>query len=79
MRKIAKRDFTDTLAQKRQSKDSALPLINEKGELASTDLKKTEVLSEFFDLESTSSQASHTSHILEHLDGELGKQKSLPL
>lgn len=38
------------IAQKRQAKESILPLINEKGKLAFSDVEKAEVLKEFFAL-----------------------------
>lgn len=59
--------------QKRQAKESVLPLINEKGELASTYTEKTEVFNEFFASVFTGSQASNISHVPEPLDG--GKRK----
>jgi len=36
--------------QKRQAKESILPFVNEKGELAMTDMEKAEVLNEIFAL-----------------------------
>jgi len=38
------------IAQKRQAQESVLPLVNEKGELAMTDMEKAEVLNEIFAL-----------------------------
>ena len=52
--------FFRYVEQKRQAEES-VPLINEKGELATTDMEKAEVLNEFFDSVFTASQASHTS------------------
>ena len=43
----------------RQALESILPLINEKGELATTDMEKAEVLNEFFASVFTGSQDSH--------------------
>ena len=45
------------------------PLINEKGELATADMQKAEVLSDFFASVSTGSQDSHISHIPEPAGG----------
>jgi len=53
------------IGQKRQAKVSVPPLVNENGELASTDVEKTEVLNEFFASGFTSSQYSNISHIPE--------------
>ena len=44
-----------------------LPLINEKEELATTDMKKAEVLNKFFASVFNGRQASHVSCIPEHL------------
>jgi len=54
--KIIRRDYT---GQKRQAKESVSPLLNEKGELAATDMEKDEVLNEFFASVFTGSQYSH--------------------
>lgn len=64
--------------QKRKARESVLPLIHEKGELATMGMEKTEVLNKFFASVFTSSQASHVSHIPEPLDG-VEWVKSLPL
>ena len=53
--------------QKRNNKKMASPLINEKGEMATTDTRKAEVLTEFFVPVFTDSQAPRVSHILEPL------------
>ena len=37
--------------------------INEKGELASADMEKAEILNKFFIVVFTGSQAFHTSHV----------------
>ena len=59
--------------QKRQAKESILPFVNEKGELAMTDMEKAEVLNEFFVLVCTGSQDSCISHVPEaHIPGHLG-------
>ena len=46
------------IRQKRQEEESVPPLINEKGEVASKDMEKAEVLSEFFASVFTGTQAS---------------------
>ena len=51
------------IAQKRQAQESVLPLVNEKGELAMTDMEKAEVLNEFFALVFTGSQDSCISQV----------------
>lgn len=53
--------------QKRQAKESLILLINEKRELAKTDMEKTEVLNEFFASVFVASQVSQTSHVPELL------------
>ena len=50
------------------------PLINEKGELASSDVEKFEVLNEFFDLVFMASQASHASCIPDLPSSGLGSK-----
>ena len=60
-----RKTFYRYIGQKRQAKVSVPPLVNVKGELASTDEEKAEVLSEFFALVFTSSQDSRISHIPE--------------
>lgn len=52
------------MGQKRQAKESALPLINEK-ELAATDVERAEVLSGFFASGITASQDFRISYVLE--------------
>ena len=67
--------------QKRQAKESILPFVNEKGELAMTDMEKAEVLNEFFALVFTGSQDSCISHEA-HIPGLLGgkwESKSPPV
>ena len=54
---------------KRQAKESIPPQVNEKGELATADMQKAEVLSDFFASVSTGSQDSHISHIPEPAGG----------
>lgn len=53
------------MGQRRQGKESVLPLINEKEELAATDVERAELLSEFFASDITASQDFHISYILE--------------
>ena len=53
----------------RQALESILPLINEKGELATTDMEKAEVLSEFFASVFSGSEDSHVYHIPAPLGG----------
>jgi len=48
--------FFRYIDKKRQGEESILPMINEKGELASTDMEKAEVLNAFFSLVFTGSQ-----------------------
>ena len=43
-----KEGFNRYIGQKRQARESTSPLLNEKGELATTDTEKAEVISEFF-------------------------------
>lgn len=63
--------------QKRQAKESLILLVNEKRELAKTDMEKTEVLNEFFASVFVASQVSQTSHVPELLMAVRGA-KSLP-
>ena len=62
----------------RKARKSVSPLINEKGELATTNMEKDEVLCEFFASVFTGSQSSHTSYILDLL-AETGGSKLPPL
>lgn len=55
-----KKGFYRYAGQKREAKESARLLINEKGELITTDMEKAEGLN-FFALVFTASQASHIS------------------
>ena len=76
-----KKRFYKYIAQKRQAQESVLPLVNEKGELAMTDMEKAEVLNEFFALVFTGSQDSCISHEA-HIPGLLGgkwESKSPPV
>ena len=43
MSKTRRRDYTGTEIRERQAKESVPPLLNEKGELATTDTDKAEV------------------------------------
>lgn len=60
-----KKGFYRYIDQKRQAKESVLTLINEKGEVATTDMESAEVLNKLFASIFTGSQASHVSHIPE--------------
>ena len=55
-----RKTFYGYLVQKRQVKESVPPLVNVKGELASMDEEKAEVLNEFFASVFTGSQDSRT-------------------
>jgi len=59
--KKGKKGFYRHTGQKRQAKESVHPLINEMGELASTDMEKADVLKEFFPSVFTGSQVNHAS------------------
>ena len=59
-----KKGFYRYIGQKRQAMESVPPLLNEKAELAPTNMEKTEVLNKFFASPFTASQASHISHVL---------------
>ena len=72
-----KKGFYRYIDQKRQAKESVLTLINEKGELATTDMESAEVLNKLFASIFTGSQASHVSHIPEPL-GDGWRKKILP-
>ena len=55
-------------------KESVPPLTNEKGELVSSNMEKTEVLDKFFASVFAASQASHTSHVPELLSWGQGSK-----
>lgn len=56
------------MGQKRKAKENVLSLIYEKGEMATTDLEKVEVLNKHFSSVFMGSQAFHTSEVPELLD-----------
>ena len=60
-----KKTFYGYTGQKRQAKTGAPSLVNLKGELASTDKEKAEVLNEFFALVFAGGQDSSLSHVPE--------------
>lgn len=57
------------IGQKKLTKESVPPLVNEQGTLFATDTEKAEELSKFFASIFTNSQASHASHIPTSLSG----------
>lgn len=65
--KSNKKESYTYIGQKRQGRECVSLLINEKGEMATTDTRKAEVLTEFFVPVFTDSQAPRVSHILEPL------------
>ena len=73
-----KKGFYQYIEQKRQAKESMPALIKEKGELASRDMEKAVVITEFFASVFAGSWASHASCVPE-LEVEVRKAKSLPL
>ena len=60
--------FYRYIGQNRQAKMSVPPLVNGKGELASMDAERAEVLNEFFASVFAGSQDSNISHVLEPLN-----------
>ena len=70
--KSNKKGFYRYTGQKKQVKESVPPLINEKGEMATTETEKAAVLNKFLVSKFTGSQASHISHTSEHPGGEWG-------
>ncbi|KFU97279.1 hypothetical protein N339_06495, partial [Pterocles gutturalis] len=74
--KSNKKWFYRHIGRRRQAKQSVPPLINEKGELASSDMEKTEVLNKCFASVFTGAQASHTCQDPEPL-GE-GERRGIP-
>ncbi|KFV09259.1 hypothetical protein N339_03103, partial [Pterocles gutturalis] len=71
-----KKGFYRYIGRRRQSKESVPPLINEKGELASSDMEKAEVLSKCFASVFTGGRASHVCQDPEPL-GE-GERSGIP-
>jgi len=67
-----KKGFFKYIGQKRQAKEGVPPLIDEKGGLASRDMEKAKVLSEFFAFVFIDSQVSNASHGPEILGGGQG-------
>ena len=79
--KNSKKTFYRYIGQKRQAKTGVPSLVNLKGELASTDEEKAEVLNEFFASVFTGGQDSSLSHVPEPCtpkppDGEQGGKSS---
>jgi len=73
-----KKGFHRYIVQKRQAKERVSPLINEKGELATTDMEKAEFFASVF----TGNQDSHISHISKsHISEHLGEKllEQIPL
>ena len=62
-RDVKNKSFFRYIGQKRQAKEIIPPLINEKEELASSEMEKAEILNKFFASVFMASQASHTSHV----------------
>ena len=58
--KNTRKGFYRYIGQIRKAKESVLPLVDEKGELVTTDMEKAEVLN-FFASVFTASQASYVS------------------
>ena len=75
--KSSKKGFSRYIGWKRWMNECVPPLINENGELASSDMEKAEVPNEFFASVVTSSQASFASCVTELLGGGQGS-KTLP-
>lgn len=71
---LSRRDRQVKRGQKRQAKESVPPLINEKGEVATRDMEKTEVLTESFASLFIDSQDSHISPIPETLGWNWGNK-----
>lgn len=62
-KKPNKNEFYRYTGQKKLSKDSVPPMVNEQGKLFATDTEEAEELSEFFASIFTNSQSSHASYI----------------
>lgn len=62
-----RKGFSRNTSQKRWAKESVPPLLNENGELASTNMGKAELIYEFFASIFTGCQVFHASHIPEPL------------
>ena len=61
--KNIKRNSTGIIDQKRQAKEHVPSLINEKGEMATMDMEKSEVFNRIFASVFAGSQASHIPFI----------------
>ena len=60
--------------QKRKAKESILPLISKKGEKATADIRRAEVLSGFFTSIFAGSQAFHITYVPKPLGGGRGSK-----
>jgi len=74
--KNRKNRFYRYINQKKQAKERVFPLINEKGELASTKMEKAEALNILLASVFTGTCAFHISHVPEPLVG--GQESRLP-
>ena len=71
-----KQEFYRYICQERRAKESVTLLINERGDLATTEMEKAEVVNKFFATVFTGSRASHTSHTPEPLGK--GQESKIP-
>ena len=60
-----KKGFCKYIDQKRQPKESVCPLVNGKGETATTDMEKAEILNELFASAFIGNQDSCICHVFE--------------